>query len=314
MYIMKKVIASRFRLIAVLLLTAMGLTAWLAPTQSPAPGADDRKQTEVSVDPGSADSQSVPHRTIATEWQWNEFREDDEPPTDTKSPSSQSTALFDVSVIYEALQEVRVDESGNVVVDDTALKALDEALDYGDLELTATDLDELRNLIRLGLPGDAGEQTAKIVGDYYQLLEAKKEFDAVYEAPGNERNYEAEYEELVALRELYLGSEVATKLFAETDKDARYMLESMRLAADTSLSPEERTEQQRALAASHHQTASDIPNWERRSAAFEEQKQHILNAGLTEEEEQQQIDQLLRQHFSEDEIASAGLLDESQDN
>lgn len=296
-----------------LVVVVVGVT-WFMRSLDPNANVSPSGVTDHS-EPGEIESSdnNDKQRTIATEWQWETFPNSRPGARDQDVAPSESTAPFDVTVIYEALQLVRVDENDDVVLDDTALKALNETLDYSDIALNAAELEELQELIRIGLPGKAGEQTARVVGDYYRFLGAKEEFEAVYEVQGD-RHHESEYEELVSLRELYLGREVAQQLFAEEDKDARYMLAAMQLEADDSLTQEERSRQIRELAAQRDQT-NDSPNWDRRYAAFEQQKQYIVDAGLSETEQAKQIEQLLAEHFSGEELATAKALEtESPDD
>lgn len=284
---------------------------WFTPEQEATlPAHEETVDQSVAAKQTTAPQES--QRTIATEWQWDEVASSEEERSESGRYSG-ATAEFDVTVIYDNLQAVRLDEEGDVIMDDVALRALDEALDHGELELTGADLEELQELIRIGLPGKAGEQTAGIVGDYYEFLGAKQEFEAVYEAADTVRDFESEYEELVALRELYLGEEVARQLFAESDKEARFMLKSMALEADSSLDPEEREERQRELARQHYDKTPDIPDWDRRYQAYRQEKQYILDAGLAEEEQERQLRQLASQHFTENEIGSVERYEERDD-
>lgn len=305
-------IASLTLLMVIVVVGVTWLTRSLDPNANKSP-SNVTDHSEQVKSPTEIQSNNDKQRTIASEWQWETFPDSRPGARDQDPAPSDSSAPFDVTVIYEALQLVRVDENGDVVLDDTALKALDETLNYSDLALSAAELEELQELIRIGLPGKAGEQTARVVGDYYRFLDAKEEFEAVYEVQ-DDRHYDSEYEELVSLRELYLGREVAQQLFAEQDKDARYMLAAMQLEADDSLTPEERSRQQRELAAQRDQ-GKDNAGWDRRYAAFEQQRQYIVVAGLSESEQAQQIEQLLGEHFSGEELATAKALEtESPDN
>jgi hypothetical protein len=279
-------------------IAALGWLMLPGSSGGPAPASEDSAhEPKPAVSRGLSQAQG---KTVGTQWQWNNFAE---PSAAKVEPDEQRTpAPFDIPFIYEALQDVRLDEHGNVVVDDEALKALDETLNFSGLELSPADLEELQSLIRIGLPGPAGEQTAEVVGNYYRFLQAEKEFNELYGAPGMDANVESGYEELVALRELYLGPEVASKLFEKQDRDARYMLRSMLLARDESLKPEEREARQKKLAASFHSESPDLPQWEERYGLFQYEQQTIVESTLSEEEKQRQIEQLLEQHFDADEI------------
>jgi hypothetical protein len=291
-----------------LLLTATGIVCmtavlgWLvlSNTDTDQEPVVEQAGREPRVSP-TASSTEVLSKTVGKEWQWDNFAENAESKAEADK-QKRTPAPFDVPFIYEALQDVRLDEQGDVVVDDEALKALDKALNFSGIELSPADLEELQALIRIGLPGPVGGQTAEVVGNYYRFLEAEKEFNELYRAPGMDANVESGYEELIALRELYLGPEVAAKLFEKQDQDARYMLQSMLLARDESLTAEEREARQKKLAAGYHSESPDVPQWEERYGLFQYEQQAIAESTLSEDEKDRQIQQLLQQHFTADEI------------
>jgi hypothetical protein len=242
---------------------------------------------------------AVQEKTVGSEWKWDNFSQ---PSTAVDSEVNESDKVFDVPFIYHSLQRVRLDEQGNVIVDHEALTALDETLNFSGLQLDAAQMEELKTLIRIGLRGRAGEQTAEIVEDYYRYLQAEKEFNQLAKTPGAEVDVQAAYEELVALRELYLGPEVAKKLFAQRDQDARYMLESMMLARNESLSAEERRARQEQLSAEFNAQTPVIDRWEQRYQIFQDAEAAVMSSALSDEEKQQQLEELLKQHFSADEL------------
>lgn len=256
-----------------------------------------------------AAEENITGKTVGTEWQWDRLPVEKE---QGESESQELTAMFDVPFIYESLQDVRVDESGNVVIDNKALQALDATLNFSGIEMNAAQLQELQALIRIGLPGAAGEQTAAIVGDYYEFLQAEKEFNNLYKTAGTQMDVEAGFEELVALRELYLGPEVAAKLFAEHDRNARYMLESMLLERDESLSAEEKLARQERLSASFHSKMPKVHRWEQRYAIFQQAQAAITESAISEEEKQRQLAQLMEQHFSAEELPAVRVFLEEQ--
>lgn len=247
--------------------------------------------------------------TIATTWQWSQTNKDT-----TKAitaSNSNKTLPFTAKFVYEALKAVKLDEDGNVIHDHDALLSLDEALLRIQNKLDRESLDVLQAIIKDGLPGKAGEQTAQIVGDYYNYLKAKDEFsrtsDMVTESSGHETVSAVEkdqllYAELKSLRELHLGSEVSDGLFRITDSDAQYMFESMKLDVDESLSEEEKAQQRLEIEEQHIQRSINITNWPDRYSAFQETKQTIISASLKDDEKQRQITELLNSHFNSKEL------------
>lgn len=181
--------------------------------------------------------------TVAQAWQWEGFQntkggraKETVGVTKESGADSDSEIPFDIVFIYDALQNVKLDKNENVIVDHDALTALNETLDSNVLVLDQLGLDKLRTLIKIGLPGKAGEQAARIVTDYYNYLEAKKDFNQIYPTAESLQEHRSQYSEMLALRNLYLGEDVAQRLFEQEDLDAEYMFSAMKeLAAKDSV-------------------------------------------------------------------------------
>lgn len=282
---------------------------WLVTMQDDARRSDARARSE-------ARSVATSERTIADAWTMSdsareveigEPRGADEPPR------------VDAASVRTALRDVRLDEAGNVVVDHRALAALRDG--FASIErLDAGQLADIQEIIRNGLPAPAGEQAATIVANYYQYQLAAQTM--LGGAAGEDiAGSEAQLERLVELRRSYFGTETSERLFGDEHAYARFTLESMRLAADESLSPEERQRRQEALtqmlparlrapdsAAAEPVAASAAemkPDFAARYAEFERQKRAILAAGLVDDEKNVQLERLLREHFAADEIDAA---------
>ncbi len=247
--------------------------------------------------------------TIATTWQWSQIKQD--ATTSMSAKNNKKPLPFTPKFVYEALKAVKLDEDGNVIHDHDALLSLDEALLRIQSKLDTESLSVLQALIKDGLPGKAGEQTAKIVGDYYFYLEAKDEFsrtsDILTDADDHQtvsavENDQLLYAELQSLRGAHLGDEVSNGLFRVTDADAQYMFESMKLDLNQDLSEEEINQKRLEIKEQHIQRSVNISNWPERYSAFQNAKQNIVSASLSNEEKQEQVAQLLRSHFSSDEL------------
>lgn len=242
--------------------------------------------------------------TIANQWQWTTLNEQAE------IQAQKKPLPFTTKFVYEALKAVKLDEDGNVIYDHDALLSLDEALLRIQNKLDSESLAILQTIIKDGLPGKAGEQTAKIVGDYYHYLEAKDEFSRTSEALADTgvhksvnavENDQLLYSELQALRDVHLGNDVSSGLFRVTDADAQYMFESMKLDLVEGLTEEEIQQKRLEIKQQHIQHSVNISNWPDRYRAFQEDKQKILSASLDEQEKQNQVTQLLKSYFSADE-------------
>jgi lipase chaperone LimK len=215
--------------------------------------------------------------------------------------------------LFEALGTIRIDSNNDIVLDHDALIALNQTLNFGETPLSDRDLDILQDLIRVALPGKAGEQTAKTVADYYQYLQAERAFHKTYEAPegmpSDLSSLEQQYEELQALRELYLGQDTADRLFATADAGAHFMLQAKKVEADPSLSPEQKEQKMQALNAQLMDKTVPVTNWSDRYSAFQIEKKRIAGAQLPEGEKQAQVDALMRRHFTNEELAKVRHLD-----
>lgn len=161
-------------------------------------------------------------RTIADGWRWH-------------APAAQSAAKLAAAVratgridpdgVAQALGKVELDENGDVVVGPKARTALEESFKTVPLDLTPEELQALQDMIRAGLSGPAGEQTASIVGNYYRYRKALQTLEAKPTAPAGSDTDRARVERLAALRREHLGPVVSTKFYAQDEALQRFLLE-----------------------------------------------------------------------------------------
>jgi hypothetical protein len=261
-----------------------------------------------SIYDDSQTDQTIKPATIATQWQWSKVNQQAEQPV---ANEVNNKLPFTAKFVYEALKAVKLDEDGNVIHDHDALLSLDEALLRIQNKLDAESLEILQGIIKDGLPGKAGEQTAKIVGDYYYFLEAKDEFSETSEALIDSsiretsqaiENDELLYAELQALRDAHLGTDVSNGLFRVSDASAQYMFDSMKLDFNQDLTEEEKEQKRGEIEERHIQGSVNVSNWPARYGAFQDAKQKILSALLEPEEKQRQVIELLQSYFSSEEL------------
>ncbi len=180
--------------------------------------------------------------TVAERWQWQEFtseKKTTEKPSETSINNDER--FLDVVMIHDALAEVEVDNAGQVVVNERALSALEKA--FRNLEgADAAMIEELQTLITIGLPNEAGVETAEIVGNYFQLLEAEQQLAQQRQENPGAMNDRDEFERRVKLRREKLGSDVASKLFAGEEAHQRFVYARENINADGELSAEERAQ------------------------------------------------------------------------
>lgn len=187
---------------------------------------------------------------------------------------------FNADAIFEAIQKVRVDAQGNVVLDHETLMLLERTLGQRDLQLDDAALTQLKELVEYALPG-AGVQVAAIAGDYYAFLRAKNAYEEQAYEDGQAEDYEDRQRHLQLLRETWLGAEVASKLFAQTDAQAALMRANMLLAAEASLSQEERQQRQQYIQQQYIERVLQANGWSERYQQFVEQKAALAGSGHT---------------------------------
>ena len=228
-------------------------------------GSKDRQQkADLSqVDPEMAKKHEK-STTIAQQWQWETLNNKVQ-----KQEGENLPQPFTPQSVHDALQAVKVDQNGDLILDHDALLSLDEALERIYNKLDADRLKQLRDLIEEALPGKVGTQTAKLVEDYNAFLKAKEEFSQVYEGsppPYDQQsvasinNDEAIYSELKALRQVYLGNEAATKLFGVSDATAQFMFDSMKLELDKTMNAEQKNQRRLELQTQLEAIVGTAPN------------------------------------------------------
>ena len=205
-----------------------------------------------------------------------------------------------------ALQAVKVDANGDVVLDHATLIALDEALERIHAKLSPSDLQALKHLIMDALPGKVGEQVALLVENYTEFLGAKEIFSSTQEAlvepsletQENIDDNEQLYNELKTLRELHLGENTANSLFSVTDASAAYMFDAMKLSLDTTLSEQEIAAAQQELQDKQIRDALSIDDWDARYDRFLDEWSTVKRSSLSEAAQQQEFKALLAAHFT----------------
>jgi len=139
--------------------------------------AANSENQNASLEQGNEAPATNTAKTIASEWQWQEID------NNRDNKTSADVLPFTPKSVHDALYAVKLDENGNIILDHDALISLDETLERIYNKLDGESLAVLRDLITNALPGKAGEQTAKLVEDYQQFLQAKEAFSQANENP-----------------------------------------------------------------------------------------------------------------------------------
>jgi lipase chaperone LimK len=197
--------------------------------------------------------------SIAYKWQWENFTKRaskaDDKNSEANEPRAAGEMPYDAVGVYRVLQSIKLDENGRVVLDQTAMQALEKGYSELGPNLSPQAMTELQELIRVGLPGQAGQEAAQILENYYRYRSAEAQFNQQLETQlpmtegqlGTQLPTGDRYEELVKLRRSYLGKEVADSLFAVEDAQARHMFAALAIQQNANLKPEEKQAQQAAL-------------------------------------------------------------------
>lgn len=206
-----------------------GLAYWMLP----------RRETVTPAPTPQADIQEKNTDTIAYKWQWQNFTRS----AAGKPGSTAGDVPSNAVAIYRILQSIKLDENGRAVPDQTMKEALEQGFEEWGPDLSAEAMSELQKSIRAGLAGQAGEEVAQILENYYRFRLAEKEFEGqpVSQAPADH------YEQLVQLRRSYLGAETADKLFEVEDTSARHMFAAIAIHTNANLTDKEKQAQQKAL-------------------------------------------------------------------
>lgn len=284
-----------FVLIAVVVLVAVFM---LKPTSN-------KLTSESNVDLSDKETVNNKESTIGSEWQW--FKKESQ----ISSNLANNNLPFTAESVYRALQAVKLDEDGNVILDHDALLSLDEALERIHNKMDSESLNTLQQLIKKALPGKAGMQTAKLVTDYHQYLQAKQEFSQINEAMADSNNeltaesVEANvalYAELQELREVHIGTRATKKLFRISDANAQYMFDSMKLETNNDLTSEEIKQRRMEIKEKHISLSINVSGWPTRYQELKQQRQLIINSNVGEQQKRKKLKALIQQSFDDDEL------------
>jgi len=105
---------------------------------------------------------------------------------------------------------------------------------------------------------------------------------------------------------LYLGADVASRLFSTSNANANYMFDMFKLAQDTQLSEQEKEQRRTEITERNAEQTIDIRDWNERHQAFLVDKENILIASINDEEKRAQLIELTYQHFDLEELAHVG--------
>jgi len=256
------------------------------------------------------------------------------------------TNFLSYAEVEKALSTINVNLEQGLVLDENTLTALDFAMSLLPKELTLSKLKRLKDMIKRIMPGELGEEIAKLVVTYYQFKEEEFQHQLALAQSKDRVQVIDQLEEITTLREKYFGNENATLLFGrETEQTIEWLEQKEALNTTTEkvndpmefyladVEPDIRDQtleisaQTRKIrnrggseeevfsvhvnaygmdAAINIKAANEITNdWNTRYQNFSVEKSNVLNAGLSEEEKNIQIETLLTRYFRPENVAAA---------
>lgn len=244
--------------------------------------------------------------TLGSAWDWDALGRGNAAGSQGTTPTETvdlASAPFDIEVVHQYLEQIRLDEDGGLRLDDTTRRALEQALTNDNLRLHGAEFHKLKSIIEAALPGRVGQETAEIVEDYYAYLQTEEQYRRKYPYTADTDPLQ-DYEALVSLRGVALGWDVADQLFFKADNDARYMIESFKLAQSDQLSDEERHARQAELADRYYQSRPPIEGWDDRLAIIERERSALVqNDGELSPYQRETLTRIVQAQFTPDERA-----------
>lgn len=246
--------------------------------------------------------------TVGAHWNWDSVDKDrnttpnDKGKATSTEPAEASDFPYSAEEIYLALEKIRVDDSGNLVLDEITLQSLHDALGSGHAKLTDEHVRVLQEIIQMGLPGTTGDQAAELVGNYQQYLSALEDSSALLVRTETVTDQRKQYEEMMHLRRLYLGEDAANSLYAKTEAQNQYMITATEIQADPDLSKEEKVARQQAAMTARIDEQMAAQGLQQQYQEFLDEKKGITERIKDEAERAAELDKALRAHFTKEQL------------
>jgi hypothetical protein len=147
---------------------------------------------------------------------------------------------FDPVLAVTLLSEVALDENDQPLVNDQLKHQLDNAVRLIGRERSPSDLDKLNEVIKQAFKPETAQSINHILFQYYAYKTAEEDYTRGLNPQSNEESsYHAKT--LSDLRESYLGSELAGKLFGQENIYQNFMAELTTRLSVTDLSDDARS-------------------------------------------------------------------------
>jgi len=147
---------------------------------------------------------------------------------------------FDYELVELALQEVKLDEEGALLIDADTADVLSRAVAELPVGMNENILQRVIFLTAKGLPGPAGEQLALILKNYYRYQQTSKEISGLDTEKVGEVRSEHLFQQDIALKELYMGKEVTKGLFGHKHLVRNYLFSRRKVNENSDLSRQQK--------------------------------------------------------------------------
>ena len=208
---------------------------------------------------------------------------------------------FTEKTLYKALKRIRINDEAKLIIDHNTFYAMSEMIGAGRVKLKKQELIVLQQMIKKVLPSVIGEQVVEITEKYYQYLQAYAEYEKMIPPHQTIEGHKTQYVELAIFREIYLGKELAQKLFAKYDADMFYMVASMDIQKNTQMSANEKQAEQEKIIARYITETINAYQLNNQYDDYLREKQGILISEGEDIKKQNRLLQALKRHFSADE-------------
>jgi hypothetical protein len=213
-------------LIAALLMLglAMALNRWLAPADRPS--ADGRSPVAAT---GMAGGGAAPAGGAAS--------------PGMKAPIDLMGLTVDAARLFE------IGYAGGLTIDGRMRETLEILLSNLPEEPSADDIERLEWTLRDGLPAADAQKAIALFHGYRAYLKDMRGEYLRLGIPANREDAQAFFAQMEAVQRRHFGADTAEAVFGDELRHSRLVMEASFVAQDTSLSPEERQAQRRALRA-----------------------------------------------------------------
>jgi len=156
------------------------------------------------------------------------------------TPISAEQWSFDYEVTEQVLAKVKLDDSGELLLNPGLADILTEAVDSLPRNMNDKALHRAAFLVSKGLPDVPGQQLASVFINYYHLQHAStlvaSSGKSKLELAGKRSTFQATIER----QDHYLGTGVATQLFGKQRRITHYLYQRREIRESSNLSPQQK--------------------------------------------------------------------------